>query len=92
VSKPWTFQELATKAHDMKVTIANRCNNSFGFVEPKNNNAEFKRNVKFFKSSTKEEMSISNSTSLDYRNPKLEDQRSAPFKDAMSKHTTLKEL
>ena len=43
----------------MEVKIANICNNSFGFIELKNDKAEFKRNVKFSKNSTKEVMSIS---------------------------------
>jgi len=32
MSKPWTFQELAAKARDMEVTIANHRSTSFGFV------------------------------------------------------------
>jgi len=35
INKPQTFEELATKAHNMEVTIANRRNNSFGFAEQK---------------------------------------------------------
>jgi len=52
--KPNTFQELATKAHDINVTIANRHENSCGFAESKENKAEFKRNVKFYKYFSKE--------------------------------------
>jgi len=33
MSKPWTFQELVTKAHDMEVIIATRRDNSFSVVE-----------------------------------------------------------
>jgi len=43
----------------MKVTIANH--NSFDFIKSKKEKVEFKRNVKFFKNSTKEAMSISTS-------------------------------
>jgi len=35
ISKPRTFQELATKAHDMEATIANRRGISFGFAKSK---------------------------------------------------------
>jgi len=58
-----TFQHwllrLATKAHNMEVTIANRRCNSFHFTESKKDKVEFKRNVKFSKNSTKEAMFIS---------------------------------
>ena len=57
--KLWTFQELATKAYDMEVMIANHCGISFSFAELKKDKVEFKRNIKLFKNSTKEVMSIS---------------------------------
>jgi len=59
MSKPRTFQELATKAHDMKVIVANRLGTSFIFAKSKKDKADFKRNVKCSKNSTKEAMSIS---------------------------------
>jgi len=59
MSKPSTFQEWATKLHDMEVTIVNRLNNSFGFIESKKDKVKFKRNMKLSKNSTKEAMSIS---------------------------------
>ena len=59
MSKPQTFQELATKAHDMEVTIANHHGNSFDFVKLKKDKAEFRRNVKFSKNLTKEAMFMS---------------------------------
>jgi len=59
MSKPWTSQELATKAHDMEVMIANRPSSSFSFAESKKDKGEFKSNVKFSKNSTKGVMSIS---------------------------------
>jgi len=59
MSKTQTFQDLATKAHDMEVTIANRHNNSFNISESKKDRAEFKKNAKFSISLTKEAMTIS---------------------------------
>ena len=59
MSKSQTFQELATKAHDMEVTIANSHDSSFNVVESKNNRAKLKNNVKFSTSSTKEAKAIS---------------------------------
>ena len=58
MSKPQTFQELATKAHDMKLTIVDHHGNSLSFATQKKDNSEFKRNVKFLKKSSKEVMSI----------------------------------
>jgi len=58
LSKPLTFQALATKAHDMEVTIANHRGTSFGFAESKKDKAEFKRNIEFSKNSNKEVMSV----------------------------------
>jgi len=43
ISKPQTFQKLATKVHNMEVTIANRRSNSFGFGKLKKDKLEFKR-------------------------------------------------
>ena len=59
MSKPQTIQELATKAHDIKVTIANHRDSFFSVIESKKDRAEFRKNVKFSKSSTKEAMTIS---------------------------------
>jgi len=52
-------KELATKAHDVELTIANSHDNSFSVVESKKNRAEFGNNAKFCTSSTKEAMTIS---------------------------------
>ena len=52
MSKPWIFQELAAKAHDIQVAIASH-GNSFSIAESKRDRAEVKRNVKFSKNSTK---------------------------------------
>ena len=57
MSKPRTFQELITKAHDMEVTIANRHGNSFYFIELKKDKVESEKNVKFSRNLIKEAMS-----------------------------------
>jgi len=59
MSKSRTFQELATKAHDVDVTITNRHGSSLNVVKSKNDRVEFKKNVKFSKSSTKVMMTTS---------------------------------
>ena len=71
MTKPLTFQELATKAHDMEATIANHRDTSFNFAKLKKDKAKFKRNVKFSNNSNKEAMSISkHRASWDYRKAK----------------------
>ena len=50
---------MATKIHDIKVTIANRRDGSFSVAESKKDRVEFKKNVKFSKSSIKEVMTVS---------------------------------
>jgi len=59
MSKPRTFQESVTKAHDMEVIIANHCDNSFSVIESKNDSPEFKKNAKFSTSLIKSTMTIS---------------------------------
>jgi len=59
LSKPQTFQQLTTKAHDMEVTIANHHDSSFNVAESKKNRAKFRKNDKFPTSSTEEMMTIS---------------------------------
>jgi len=59
MSKPQTFQELASKEHDMEVTIPNYHENSFSLVELKKDRVKFRKNVKFSTSLTKEMMTIS---------------------------------
>ena len=49
MSKPQTFQELATKAHDMEVTIASRPDSSLSFADLKRDQTGVKKNVKFSK-------------------------------------------
>lgn len=93
MSKPRTFQELATKAHDMKVTVANRRGNSSYPTELKKDKVEFKENVKFSKSTTEEAMSTSTSQPIRITGkPRLEDKKRPSFKDATKKRPMLKEL
>jgi len=84
---------LATKAHDLEVTIANRCESCFGFVQSKNDKAEFKKNVKFPTRSTKEAMTISNAGLVRISGgPNPKEKRSVPLKDTIRRRPTLKEL
>jgi len=66
MSKPKTFQELATNAPDVGVTIVNRHGNSFYSIEPKKDKVEFKKNVNFSKNTTKEAMSTSTTSNSNY--------------------------
>jgi len=93
MSKSRTFQELATKAHDMEVTIATRYGSSLSFAESKRDRIEVKKNVKLFKNSAKETMTITKDELVHITGkPNLEDKRSMPFKDTMRRRPPLKEL
>ena len=56
MSKPRTFQELATKAHDMEMTIANRRGRSATSYEFKKDKGETNKSTKPSKVPTKESM------------------------------------
>ena len=58
MSKPRTFQELATKAHDMEMTIANRRGKPSSSYEFKKDKGDSKKTFKPLKASTKEIMTI----------------------------------
>jgi len=45
ISKRSTFQELATKAHDMEVTMAIHYGNYFYSTESKKDKAKFMKNI-----------------------------------------------
>ena len=56
ISKPRTFQELATKAHDMEMAISNhRCKSSSSY-EFKKKKGETKKSYKSSEASTEETM------------------------------------
>jgi len=93
MSNPQNFQELAIKAHDMEVTIANRRGTSFGFDKSKKDKAEFKRNIKYCMNFTKEAISVFQTEPVRITGkPRQEEKRSASFKDVIRRHPTLKEL
>ncbi|KAK9665618.1 hypothetical protein RND81_14G124000 [Saponaria officinalis] len=56
--KPRTFQELATRAHDKEITIANHRGRLFPRSESKPKRKEFKKTDKSLKSNTKESMTV----------------------------------
>ena len=90
MSKPRTFQELATKTHDMEVTIASRYAHSFYSTESKRDKVEFEKNVNFSKGTTKEAMSISISQPIPImEKPKLGGKKSTSFKIATNKRPTI---
>jgi len=62
MSKPRTFQELATKVHDMEATIS--CGNSFYSTESRKGKVEFEKTVNFSTSTIKGAMSTFTSQSI----------------------------
>jgi len=65
----------------MEVTIAYHHDSSFSVAELKKDRAEFKKNVKFSKSSAKEAMTISKTEPVRItRRPNPKEKRSAPLR------------
>ena len=58
MSKPRTFQELATKANDMEMTIPDRHRKASPTFEARKEKGDLKETFKSSKSSTKESMSV----------------------------------
>jgi len=92
MSKARTMQELATKAHDMEVTIASYRGSSLSFAESKKDEAKVKKNVKFCKTSPNETMTTTKAEQFVLQENQTRRKRSMPFKDTMRRHPTLKEL
>jgi len=93
MSKPRTFQELATKAHDMEATIVSRRDSSLSFAETKRGRAKVKKNVRCSKKSTLETMTVTKAKLVRItRKPNSKEKRGMPFKDTMRRQPTLKEL
>ena len=77
----------------MEVTIANRLGSTFSVVEPKKDRAKVKKNIKFFKSLTKEAMMSFKAEPVQItKKPNSKEKRSVPFKDTIRRRPTLKEL
>ena len=93
MSKPRTFQELATKAHDMEMTIANRRNKPSSSYEFKKDKGEIKKNSKPSKAPAKESMATSIEEPVRIsRKSSPEEKKGAFSRDVGRKRPTLKEL
>jgi len=93
MSKLRTFQELATKAHDMEMTIANRCTKVAPTFEAKKENGDLKKTFTSSKSSTKESMSVNTSEPIRILGKQRAEKMPRPSRrDAGKRPPTLKEL
>jgi len=61
MSKLKTFEELATKVHNMEMTIANRRMKASATTEAREEKGDLNRNFKSFESTTKESMTVTTS-------------------------------
>jgi len=93
MSKPRTFQELATKAHGMEMTIANRRPKAAPTFEVNKEKGDLKKTFKASKSSTKESMSVTTSEPIRISGKQRAAEKRRPsMRDAGEKHPTLTEF
>ena len=93
MSKPRTFQELATKAHDMEITKANCRGKSSSSNEFKKDKGETKKSSKPSKASTKETMTTSVEKPVRILEKSMpEEKKRSSSRDGRRKRPTLKEL
>ena len=93
MSKPRTFQELATTAHDMEMTIANYRGKSSSSYEIKKDKVETKKSSKSSKASMKETMVTSTEGPVRISGKlRLEEKKGTSSRDGGGKRSTLKEL
>ncbi|TYK28705.1 ty3-gypsy retrotransposon protein [Cucumis melo var. makuwa] len=86
--KPRTFEELATRAHDMELSIANRGNNDLLDPEVRKEKKEVKSTQKVLKGATKEAMVVSTTPlKLVSKEKKMEKRQD----EGEKRHPTLKE-
>ena len=84
---------MATKAHDMEMTIASHRSKSSSLPDSKKDEGELKKNPKSSKSSNKESMAASTRELVRIsRKPKYENKKSGSAKDTGKKRPTLEEL
>jgi len=93
MSKPRTFQELPTKAHDMEMRIANYHNKSSSLYEFKKDKGDSKKSSKPPKASMKETMTISTEEPIRISGKSKPKGKKTSFsKETTKNRPTLKEL
>ena len=93
MSKPRTFQELATNAYDMEMMIANRHSKPSSLYEFKKNKGDSKKSSKLPKASMKETMTISTEEPVRISGKSRPEGKKTSFsKETTKRRPTLKEL
>jgi len=93
MSKPRTFQELATNAYDMEMMIANRHSKPSSLYEFKKDKGDSKKSSKLPKASMKETMTISTEEPVRISGKSRPEGKKTSFsKETTKRSPTLKEL
>jgi len=93
MSKSRTFQELASKAHDMEMTLANCRVKASPTFEARKEKGDLKKTFKSSKSSMKESMSVTTSKPIQISGKqRVEEKLRQSMRDARKNRPTLKEL
>jgi len=93
MSRPRTFQELATKKHDMEMMIANHYGKASPTFEARKDKCDLKKNSKYPNSLTKESMSVTTTELIQISEKSRAEEKQHPLmKDAGKKRPALKEF
>jgi hypothetical protein len=90
--KPCTFEELATRAHDMELSLASRGEKNLPIVEHRKERKDVKKGDKSSKPMIKESMAVAAEPVRIFAKEKKEDRTRGPSQERERRRLTLKEM
>ena len=90
--KPRTFEELATRAHDMKLSLASRGEKGLPIAKHRKERKDVKKGDKSSKPMIKESMAIAAEPVRIFTKEKKEERMKSPSQERERRRLTLKEM